>query len=159
MKGSSKWILRKSDEQGAKFRKALRILRDKDKKIDLSTQAGQTAFNNARKTILDMCKDMPSSEQKTEGGLELRKRAEAVLFFKCFESDSAQDQINYKFTAIEDGKSSNIGNLTDTERDLYESYKKDVSEGMRTVIGTAQKQNKVLATSQNSQEQFASGCQ
>lgn len=151
MKGSSKWILRKSDEQGAKFRKALRILRDKDKKIDLSTQAGQTAFNNARKTILDMCKDMPSSEQKTEGGLELRKRAEAVLFFKCFESDSAQDQINYKFTAIEDGKSSNIGNLTDTERDLYESYKKDVSEGMRTVIGTAQKQNKVLATSQNSQ--------
>ena len=151
MKGSSKWILRKSDEQGAKFRKALRILRDKDKKIDLSTQAGQTAFNNARKTILDMCKDMPSSEQKTEGCLELRKRAEAVLFFKCFESDSAQDQINYKFTAIEDGKSSNIGNLTDTERDLYESYKKDVSEGMRTVIGTAQKQNKVLATSQNSQ--------
>ena len=98
-----------------------------------------------------MCKDMPSSEQKTEGCLELRKRAEAVLFFKCFESDSAQEQINYKFTAIEDGKSSNIGNLTDTERDLYESYKKDVSEGMRTVIGTAQKQNKVLATSQNSQ--------
>ena len=141
------WFKHSGDTQGLSFRNTLSTLRN----IDLSPQAGKTAFNNARKTILDMCKDMPSSEQKTEECLELRKRAEAVLFFKHFESNSAQDQINYKFTAIEDGKSSNIGNLTDPERDLYESYKKDVSNVMRTVIGTAQKQNKALATSQNSQ--------
>lgn len=141
------WFKHSGDTQGLSFRNTLSTLRN----IDLSPQAGKTAFNNARKTILDMCKDMPSSEEKTEGCLELRKRAEAVLFFKHFESNSAQDQINYKFTAIEDGKSSNIGNLTDPERDLYESYKKDVSNVMRPVIGTVGKQDEVLATSQNSQ--------
>ena len=150
MEGFTTWWRHSGDTLGNDFRETLSTLRN----LDLRTPKGQEEFDAARKKILEMCADAPSSPggQNAKVPPELRKRAEAVLYFKRFQTDSTVEQIKYEFTNIEDGKKRTINKLGKTDRAFYESYKKSVSDAMRLVIGTGQRQGEVLTFSENNQE-------
>ena len=147
MRGST---LGSDDTLGKDFRETLRTLRN----ADLSTTAGLQAFDEARERLLHMCADAPSNSQNTEERPELRRRAKAVLFFKHFDSNSALNQINHEFTNIQHRKGETINTLGKDEKDRYEIYKQDVSNEMRRVIGTGQRQGEVLAQTQNSRTEL-----
>ena len=137
----------KSDKLGTDFMKTLETLR---------TTKDQKTFDAARTKILGLCNDAPSSANDANRP-ELKKRAEAVLYFKNFgtKMQSATEQIKHEFENIEDGKENTIAELNKTDpgtHKFYEEYRKSVSKDMLLVIGTGQKQTQVLKSSEGSQE-------
>lgn len=151
MKGESNPAIGKhkyqGDTQGLKFRSALGRLRINE----LTTEEDRKSFDQDSETMLGMCADVPPDGKKTENDPELTKRAEAVLFFKSFSSKEPEKQIGREFKQIENGKKGDMKELDSVEKAAYDSYKKNVKNRMRTVIGTGQRQNEALAVDRNQQ--------